>query len=105
MKYDSDIADKCLRNSIMHPASPEEVSCRGNCFYAFNSSLKYSSQEYAATVCKKSGRDFVILSLADIQCHDGEAFSEVGRFYEETVDRLIKKNKAGFDYSHGRQRL
>lgn len=77
----------------MHPASPEEVSCRGNCFYAFNSSLKYSSQEYAATVCKKSGRDFVILSLADIQCHDGEAFSEVGRFYEETVDGLIKKTK------------
>ncbi len=78
---------------VLHPASPEEVHSGASLFYDWTPQVPYASAVYAAALEKKLGKAFVILNFADIQCHDGEAFSEVGEFAEETIARLIEKTK------------
>lgn len=75
---------------VSHPADESEVR-DGNCFYRWDSSLPYIPETYEICIEKDPSRDFMILNLADIQCHDAEAFSEVGEFYEETISKLIEK--------------
>ena len=93
MITDFRVANEFLESLILHPKSPEEVRFGDTLFYDWNDTLPYSSEVYAAEIEKDPQRDFVILNFADIQCHDGEAFSEVGEFAEETMDKLIRKTK------------
>jgi len=93
MNIDLKVAGAYLDALICHPASPEEVPSGERFWYPWNQELPYSSQKYAAFLDKDPEKDFVILNLADIQCHDFEAFNQVGDFYEETVDKLIRKVK------------
>lgn len=88
-----DVANKYLEQIIMHPVSPAEVEDREQCFYPWSESTRYSSEKYASQIEKCPDKDFVILNFADIQCHDGEMFSHVGEFSEETMERLIRKTK------------
>ena len=89
MIADLDICNKYLDELINHPVSEDEVR-GGRCFYKWNENLPYD-RSYEISIEKNPDKDFVILNLSDIQCHDGEAFSQVGEFYEETIDKLIKK--------------
>ncbi len=78
-------------NLVLHPVTPDELPCGDKFFYKWNKALPFTSEEYCIEVKKKPDKDFVILNFGDIQCHDFEAFSEVGEFYEETIDKLIKE--------------
>lgn len=51
------------------------------------------TEEYAVTLEKDPGKDFVILNFADIQLSDDKAYGELGEFAEETMDKLIKETK------------
>ncbi len=93
MLSDNRINNKFLESLILHPASPDELRNGDSYFYEWNKNLPYSSEIYASDIEKNSEKDFVILNLTDIQCHDAEAYSEVGDFYEETIDRLIKETR------------
>ncbi len=90
MNADIRVVNEFLESILQHPKTPDELRCNDT-FYKWDESLPYSSDFYAAEVEKDPNKDFVILNFADIQCHDGEAFSQVGEFYEETIDKLIKK--------------
>ncbi len=87
---DAGVVEAYLDRLILHPATPAEVPQGESYFYDWDESLPWSSQTYVTTLPKDPGRDFVILNLADIQCHDGEAYSIVGEFAEETIDKLIE---------------
>ncbi len=87
------VVSEFLDTLILHPVSPNEVRGGETPFYNWSPELQYDSAVYAQTVAKKPGKDFVILNFADIQCHDGEAYSIVGEFAEETMTRLIEKTK------------
>ncbi len=91
MLSDERIKNEFLESLILHPKTPDELRNGYSYFYEWNKNMTYSSEIYASEIEKKPERDFVILNLADIQCHDGEAYSEVGEFYEETIDKLIQK--------------
>ena len=93
MITDMRVANEFLESLILHPASPGEVRGGENLFYRWSGDLPYSSEIYAAEIEKEPGRDFVILNFSDVQCHDGEAFSEVGEFAEETMEKLIVRTK------------
>ncbi len=87
------VANDFLEEMTMHPASPDELKSGKKCFYKWDKNDKFSSEKYTVNLEKKPGKDFVILNFADIQCHDTEAYSFVGDFYEETIDKLIKEVK------------
>lgn len=91
MTTDIRVANEFLESLILHPKTAGEVRGGETLFYPWNENMPYSSDIYAAEIEKEPGRDFVILNFGDIQCHDGEAFSEVGEFAEETMDKLIRK--------------
>jgi len=91
LNIDLKAAGAYLESLICHPASPEEVKSGERLGYHWDKTLPYSSGKYARILEKDPNRDFVILNLTDIQCHDFEAFNQVGDFYEETIDKLIKK--------------
>ncbi len=93
MTADMKAVNKYLELTVLHPASPHEVSDREKCFYAWSEELPYSSAVYAKEIEKNPAKDFVILNFADIQFHDAEMLSHVGEFSEETMDKLIKKTK------------
>lgn len=93
MKADIRVVNEFLESLTEHPKTPDEVRYGDGLFYDWDENLPYSSDTYAVEIEKDPNKDFVILNLADIQCHDGEAFSQVGEFYEETIDKLIKKVK------------
>ncbi len=85
------VINEFIDSLISYPRTPEDVKHGGDYYYKWDSSLPFSSKSYASEISKNPDKDFVILNFADIQCHDEEAFSEVGEFYEETIDNLIKK--------------
>ncbi len=91
MLSDERINKEFLESLILFPKTPEDLPSGDTYFYKWDKNLPYSSEKYAVELKKNPEKDFVILNFGDIQCHDGEAFSEVGEFYEETVDKLIKK--------------
>ncbi|MBE6999734.1 MAG: hypothetical protein E7428_06070 [Ruminococcaceae bacterium] len=91
MTADIRVVNEFLDSLILHPKTPDEVRGGESLYYDWSPSLPFSSELYATEIEKTPGRDFVILNLADIQCHDGEAFSQVGEFYEETIEKLINK--------------
>ncbi len=93
VNFDERIKDEFLESLVLHPKTPNELKNGGDYFYRWSGEDEYSSKIYATEIEKEPDKDFIILNLADIQCHDSEAFSEVGEFYEETVDRLIQKTK------------
>lgn len=93
MTADIRVVNEFLDSLILHPAAPDEVRGGENLFYDWNENLPYSSKTYATTIEKSPDKDFVVLNFSDVQCHDGEAFSEVGEFAEETMDKLIQKVK------------
>ncbi len=80
-----------LESLIFFPKTPEDLKNGDTYFYQWNKDLPFSSEKYVIEIEKNPNKDFVILNLGDIQCHDSEAFSEVGEFYEETIDRLVRK--------------
>ncbi len=82
-----------LESLILFPKSPEELPNGDEYFYKWDKALPFSSKKYVVEIEKNPDKDFTILNFGDIQCHDSEAFSEVGEFYEETIDKLIKKTK------------
>ena len=91
MTADIRVINEFLESLTQHPATPDEVRFGDTLFYDWDASVPYESDLYAVEIEKDPDRDFVILNFADIQCHDGEAFSEVGDFAEETMDKLIRK--------------
>ena len=93
MTADIRVINEFLESLTQHPAGPDEVRFGDTLFYDWDASIPYESDLYAVEIEKDPDRDFVILNFADIQCHDGEAFSEVGEFAEETMDKLIRKTK------------
>ncbi len=93
MELDFKVAADYLTTLVNHPKTPDEVQDKENIFYKWDSSHPYSSDVYAASLEKDPTMDFVILNFADIQCHDGEAFSEIGEFAEETMGKLIAQTK------------
>ncbi|HBL40728.1 MAG TPA: hypothetical protein DDY98_03830, partial [Ruminococcaceae bacterium] len=92
MTTDLKIADAYLEQILTHPVSPEEVG-KADAFEQWDTSVPFDSRKHTVELTKDPGKDFVILNFADIQCHDGEAFSHVGEFYEETADKLIRTVK------------
>ncbi len=92
MSVDDRIIREYLHSLVNHPVSPEETET-SDYTYPWTPALPFSGKLHTVELPKDPDRDFVILNLADIQCHDGEAFSEVGDFYEETVRKLIAKAK------------
>ncbi len=93
MTLDMRVANEFLESLIAHPTDATEVRGGENLFYPWRETDVYSSALHAAELEKDPARDFVVLNFADIQCHDGEAFSEVGEFAEETMDKLIRETK------------
>lgn len=87
---DFTVAAKYLKMLTEHPAAPEELPNGESLFYEWDPSLPYSSDVYATQIEKDPDKDFVILNFGDIQCHDGEAFCQVGEMAEETMDKLIR---------------
>ncbi len=85
------IKNEFLESLILHPKSPDELRKGESYFYEWNENLPFSSEIYVSKIEKNPDKDFVILNFTDIQCHDSEAYSEVGEFYEETIDKLIKE--------------
>ncbi len=82
-----------LESLILYPSAPDELENGDEYFYKWNNALPFDLEKYVIEIKKNPEKDFVILNFGDIQCHDGEAYSEVGEFYEETIDKLIKKTK------------
>ncbi len=93
MIFDERISGEFLESLICFPKSPEDLKNGDTYFYKWTEDLQFSSKKHTVSIEKNPKKDFVILNFGDVQCHDGEAFSEVGEFYEETMDRLIEKTK------------
>ena len=93
MTADIRVINEFLESLTQHPKTPDEVRFGDTLFYDWDASIPYDSDLYAVEIEKDPDRDFVILNFADVQCHDGEAYSEVGEFAEETMDKLIRKTK------------
>ncbi len=91
MLSDERIKNEYLESIVLHPKTPDELINGEEYFYEWNCNLPFSSEIYVSEIEKDPEKDFVILNFADIQCHDAEAYSEVGEFYEETINKLIEK--------------
>ncbi len=87
------ISREFLEKLILFPKSPDELPNGDTYFYKWDKSTPFSKEKYVTEIKKDPDKDFIILNFGDIQCHDSEAFSEVGEFYEETIDKLIKKTQ------------
>ncbi len=87
------INEKFLESLVFFPKSLGDLKNKKGYFYKWNKDLPFSSEKYVTEIEKNPEKDFIVLNFGDIQCHDSEAFSEVGEFYEETIDRLISETK------------
>ncbi len=92
MITDLKIADAYLSRILTHPVTPGEAG-EADAFERWDPSQPFDSSRHTIELKKQPGKDFVILNLADIQCHDRQAFGRVREFYEETVDKLIRTVK------------
>ncbi len=93
MEIDLHVVSSYMKDLLEHPCCPADIKGGEPTYYKWSAGMPYSSARYAAEVKKDPARDFVILNFADIQCHDGEAFCQVGEMAEETMDKLIKRVK------------
>ena len=74
---------------ILFPISPAMVGGEDKFFYDWNESLAYSSDEYAISLEKTPGKDFVVLNFTDVQLQDIESYGAAGELAEKTMDKLI----------------
>ena len=91
METNLSVISQYVNHMITYPSSPADLPAGTACFYPWNADMPYASEVYAVEMKKDPAKDFVILNLSDIQCHDGEAFCQVGEMAEETIDKLIKE--------------
>ncbi len=62
-----------------------------NKFFDDWSETSVYTDDYAVTLNKTPGKDFVILNLTDLQMNDNELYNDVGSTMSATVDKLIKQ--------------
>lgn len=74
---------------IMFPINPSFVGGEDKFFYDWNESMNYSSDEYAVSLEKQPGKDFVVLNFTDVQLRDVESYGSTGEMAERTMDKLI----------------
>ncbi len=76
---------------IIFPLNEKVVGGADKFFYEWNDSMEYSSEDYAVSLEKQPGKDFVVLNFTDVQLKNDEAYGDPGDLAEQTMDRLIKE--------------